>query len=242
MERLQKVIAQSGFCSRRKAEQLMLDGRVTVNGEIIKELGYKVTLYDEIKVDGTPIVRDERVYYVLYKPQSVISSTKDDKGRKTVVDLVPSEHRIFPVGRLDYDTTGVLLLTNDGAFADLLTNPKHHVEKEYLVKVEGFVRKEASRRLAKGFVLDGIKLRPVKFVSVKYNKKSLTTSLRIIITEGKNRQIKRMFEAIGHPVIKLSRLRIGCINLDGLHPGEFRLLKPHERKKLLQLVKSRNKE
>ncbi len=242
MERLQKVIAQSGICSRRKAEQLMLDGRVTVNGTVIKELGYKVSQRDHIEVNGTPVVRDNRVFYVLYKPENVISSTKDEKGRKTVVDLVPSEHRIFPVGRLDYDTTGVLFLTNDGEFADLLTNPKHHVEKEYFVKVKGFLRKESSKKLEKGFELDGTRLRPVRFISVRYNKTSHTSTIRIVITEGKNRQVKRMFEAIGHPVIKLSRLRVGCVSLDGLTPGEYRLLKPHERKKLLQLAKSVNKE
>ena len=157
MERIQKIIAQSGYCSRRKAEELIVQGAVSVNGVVVKELGTKVSSSDVITVNGTTIEKEEYVYYLLYKPEGYVSTTDDEKNRKTVVDLVPNDKRIYPVGRLDYDTSGVLLLTNDGVFTNLMTSPKHKVEKEYVVKMKGFLRREESRTIARGIVLDGYK-------------------------------------------------------------------------------------
>lgn len=238
MERLQKVIAHSGYCSRRKAEDYIVAGKVTVNGEVVTELGTKVSKNDVIAVNGTTLTKEELVYYVLYKPYGYVSTTDDEKDRKTVIDLVPTKKRIYPVGRLDYDTTGVLLLTNDGEFANLMTSPKHKVEKEYQVKMEGFLRKEESKRLSQGVMIGKYKTKRAIIKNVTYHKQSETSTAHIIIKEGKYHQVKRMFEAVGHPVIKLKRVRFGSITLDGMHQGEVRLLKPYEKKQLLHQGKS----
>lgn len=143
MERLQKVIAHAGFASRRKAEQLILEGKVTVNGKVVKELGIKVSPNDKVEVQGIPVEREEPVYYLMYKPRGVISSVNDDKGRKVVTDFLPHvKQRVYPVGRLDYDTSGVLLLTNDGEFANLLMHPRNEIEKVYVAKIKGVPSKE----------------------------------------------------------------------------------------------------
>lgn len=234
MERLQKVIAQSGLCSRRKAEEYIINGVVRVNGNIVRELGTKVSRKDDITVNGKPIQKEELVYYVLYKPVGYVSTTKDEKGRKTVLDFLPTGKRVYPVGRLDYDTSGVLLLTNDGEFTNQMISPKHHVEKEYMVKMKGFLRKNESHMLAKGITLDGVKTKPAVIRNVVYSKNSETCTANIIITEGKYHQVKRMFAAVGHPVIKLKRVRFGVVTLKGMSPGDVRLLKPHERKHLLR--------
>jgi len=154
MERLQKVIARSGIASRRKAEELMTQGKVKVNGEIVKELGTKVTSKDIVMVNNKVISIEEFVYYVLYKPEGYVSTTDDEKDRRKVTDLINDPRRIYPVGRLDFDTSGVLLLTNDGAFTNQMTSPKHHVEKEYEVKMKGFLRKEESLKLSRGILID----------------------------------------------------------------------------------------
>lgn len=162
MERLQKVIAASGITSRRKAEKLMLEGRVSVDGKVIRELGYQVTGKERIEVDGEILTREEKVYFLLNKPRGVITSVTDDKNRKTVTDLIPVNERIYPVGRLDYDTTGVLLLTNDGEFANLLMHPNKEVDKVYLAKVKGIVRGDTIAKLKSGVVLDNKKVRCVR--------------------------------------------------------------------------------
>lgn len=238
MERLQKVIAHSGYCSRRKAEDYIVAGMVTVNGEVIKELGTKVSNTDVIAVKGKVLSKEELVYYVLYKPYGYVSTTDDEKDRKTVVELVPTDKRVYPVGRLDYDTTGVLLITNDGEFANLMTSPKHKVEKEYQVKMEGFLRKEESKQLSYGIRIGTYKTKRAIIKNVTYHKQSETSTAHIILREGKYHQVKRMFEAVGHPVIKLKRIRFGSITLDGMRPGEVRLLKPYEKKQLLHQGKS----
>jgi len=156
MERVQKIIANSGYCSRRKAEELITAGKVKINGVIVKELGTKASLKDIILVNGKVITREEKVYYVLYKPVGYVSTTDDEKGRKTVVELVPSDKRIYPVGRLDFDTSGLLLLTNDGDFTNLMTSPKNHVEKEYRVKLAGLLRKEESTTICRGIKINGV--------------------------------------------------------------------------------------
>lgn len=236
MERLQKIIAHSGYTSRRKAEELIVAGKVTVNGIVVKELGTKVKRSDDIMVEGNMLAIEEKVYYVLYKPEGYISSTNDEKGRKTVVDLITTDKRVYPVGRLDYDTSGVLLLTNDGDFANLMTSPSHHVEKEYRVKVKGFLRKEESTKLCRGIRIENYKTRKAKIKDVVYNKESETTLATIIITEGKYHQVKLMFEAVNHPVLRLKRVRFGIVNLDNMRIGDYRLLKPFELKKLKEIA------
>ena len=236
MERLQKVIANSGYTSRRKAEDLITAGKVKVNDKIVTELGTKVTSKDIIYVEGKLIQREEKVYYVLYKPEGYVSTTSDEFGRKTVLDLVPNSKRIYPVGRLDYDTSGVLLLTNDGDFTNQMTRPKNHVEKEYHVKLEGLLRKEESTLICRGIKLDTYKTKKAKIKDVKYNKKNLTTLATITITDGKYHQVKKMFEFTGHKVLKLKRVRFGAITLENMRIGEHRLLKPYELKQLKNLV------
>jgi len=232
MERIQKVIARSGVASRRKAEELLTQGKVTVNGEVVKELGTKVSSKDVIQVNGKTIMHEDFVYYVLYKPEGYVSTTNDEHDRRKVVDLVPKTSRVYPVGRLDYDTSGVLILTNDGTFTNLVTSPKHQVEKEYEVKMQGFLRKEESTKLCRGIKIDRYVTKKAIIKDVTYNKTNETTVATIIITEGKYHQVKRMFEAVGHPVLKLKRVRFGIVTLDGLKKGEFRLLKPYEFKQL----------
>jgi len=232
MERLQKVIARSGIASRRKAEELMTQGKVKVNGEIVKELGTKVTSKDIVMVNNKVISIEEFVYYVLYKPEGYVSTTDDEKDRRKVTDLINDPRRIYPVGRLDFDTSGVLLLTNDGAFTNQMTSPKHHVEKEYEVKMKGFLRKEESLKLSRGILIDKYMTKKAFIKDVEYSKTSETSKANITITEGKYHQVKLMFEAVGHPVLKLKRVRFGCVTLEGLKKGEYRYLKPHELKQL----------
>lgn len=232
MERLQKVIARSGIASRRKAEELITQGKVKVNGAIITELGTKVSSKDVVQVNGKTIEHEEFVYYVLYKPEGYVSTTNDEHDRKKVTDLVPTEKRVYPVGRLDFDTSGVLILTNDGTFTNKLTSPKHDVEKEYEVKMQGFLRKEESAKLCRGIKIDHYVTKKALIKNVSYNKKNETTTATIIITEGKYHQVKRMFETVGHPVLKLKRVRFGIVTLDNLKKGEYRVLKPYEYKQL----------
>lgn len=237
MERLQKVIAASGHCSRRKAETLITERKVKVNGVICDVLGTKVSAKDVIMVEGKTISKEEKVYYVLYKPEGYISTTSDEKDRRKVTDLVPSVNRLFPVGRLDYDTSGVLLMTNDGDFMNLMTSPKHHVEKEYRAKVKGFLRKEESLQLARGVEIDGYKTKRAIIKDVDYNTQNETSLVTIILKEGKFHQVKKMFEVVGHPVLKLKRERFGIVDLKDLKKGEYRRLKPHEFKQLHELAK-----
>ena len=237
MERLQKVIARSGYSSRRKAEELITAGKVKVNNIIVTELGTKVGNKDIISVEGKLIENEDLVYYLLYKPEGYVSTTSDEFGRKTVLDLVPNDKRVYPVGRLDYDTSGVLLLTNDGAFTNSLTSPKNHVEKEYIVRLEGLLRKEESTIICRGIKLDGYTTKKARIKDVSYNKNNLTTTATIVITEGKYHQVKKMFEFTGHKVLKLKRVRFGVITLENMRIGEHRLLKPYELKQLRILVK-----
>ncbi|HRY77704.1 MAG TPA: pseudouridine synthase [Candidatus Izemoplasmatales bacterium] len=243
MERIQKIIAASGAASRRTAEEWILQGRVKVNGETISRPGHPVEPSDRIEIDGRPLpAPEEKVYFLLNKPAGVVTTTADDKNRKTVVDLIDTDKRIFPVGRLDYDTTGALILTNDGDFMNALIHPRHHVEKEYSVKVEGLLRKEESARIGRGLDVEDFHTLPCRILSVRYDQAKTSTSLKIIIEEGKYHQIKRMFEIVGHPVIKLSRIRFGTLTCEGLSPGEYRRLKPHEIKQLWNLSRFGNPE
>jgi len=237
MERLQKVIAHAGVASRRKAEELILEGKVKVNGQVTKELGTKVTQSDKIEVNGIPLEKEEPVYFLLYKPRGVISSVSDDKGRKVVTDLFPHvKERIYPIGRLDYDTSGIILLTNDGEFANVLMHPKYQVDKVYVAKVKGIPTKEKLRQLEKGVHLEDGKTAPARVKLLSLDKKKQTAIIELIIHEGRNRQVRRMFEAIGHDVMKLKRERFGFLTLQGLTTGEYRELSPHEVKQLRALA------
>ncbi|MFE8702624.1 23S rRNA pseudouridine(2605) synthase RluB [Cytobacillus sp. FJAT-54145] len=237
MERLQKVIAHAGFASRRKAEELIINGQVRVNGKVVKELGVKVTPSDKVEVNGIPVEREEPVYFLFYKPRGVISSVNDDKGRKVVTDYFEHiEQRIYPVGRLDYDTSGLLLLTNDGEFANLLMHPSNEIDKVYVAKVKGIPLREKMKSLERGIQLEDGKTAPARVKMLSLDKKKQTSIVEITIHEGRNRQVRRMFEAIGHPVLKLKRERYGFLNLQGLSVGEIRELTPHEVKQLRTLA------
>lgn len=239
MERLQKVIAHAGIASRRKAEELIKAGKVTVNGQVVTELGTKVGPKDLIEVEGIKVEREQPVYFLLYKPRSVVSTVNDDKNRKTVRDFFPEvEERIYPVGRLDYDTSGLLIMTNDGEFANLLMHPKYEIEKEYVAKVKGIPTKEQLKQLEKGIRLEDGMTAPAKVKLKSVDRKKKTAIVEIVIHEGRNRQVRRMFEAIGCPVLKLKRERYAFLTLQGLNAGEWRVLTPHEVKLLKQLAKT----
>ena len=239
MERLQKVIAESGVASRRKAEELILNKRVKVNGEIITELGVKVSEKDEIKVDDTIISREEKVYYLLNKPRGVITSTNDEHGRKTVVSLIGETKRIYPVGRLDYDTTGALILTNDGEFANMMMHPKNNIDKVYVAKVKGILSPSEIMQLKDGVIIDGVMTFKSRVKVKKIDKSTNTSIVELIIHEGKNHQVKKMFESIGKEVLKLKREKIAFLDLKGLNSGEYRKLNHKEISKLYVLAKEK---
>ena len=238
MERLQKVIANSGYCSRRKAEELILEGKVFVNGSVIRELGTKVSHDDEIEVDGLSIKKDHNYeYYLLYKPRGVVTTTNDDKGRKTVVDLIDTTARIYPVGRLDYDTTGVLLLTNDGVFANGLMHPANEIDKVYIAKVEGILSGYDVKRLKSGIMIDGRKTAKCHVKVRSVDKKKNTCIVELVIHEGRNHQVKKMIEAVGKKVIKLTRQRFGPYDLSGLKASEYRRLTAKEVHVVYSMIK-----
>lgn len=241
MTRINKYIAQSGYCSRRKADELVMAGKVKVNGEIVTECGTLIGKNDQVTIDGIELAKEEHAYYCLYKPSGYVSTVSDNLGRRTIMDLLPSEcnnKRLFPIGRLDYDTKGVILLTNDGEFMNQLVGPKSGIEKEYLARVNGHVKKSDLMVLQKGIVINGKKTLPAlcSIESVDYEHNS--SLIRIIITEGRYHQVKLMFEAINHPVNKLKRIRFGCITVMGLKEGEVRPLTIHEVKQLYILSKN----
>ena len=236
MERLQKVIADAGITSRRKAEELILAGKVRVNGKVVKTLGVKVSGSDLIEVNGALIERDTaKKYYLLNKPRGVISSVSDDKKRPTVVDYIDTDARIYPVGRLDYDTTGLILLTNDGELANLLMHPTNKIPKTYIAKIEGILNKDDIDRLKNGIMIDGRKtvIQDFKIRDKDFEKK--TSLVEVTIVEGRNHIIKKLFDAIHHPVIRLSRIKIAFLSIDKMKSGEYRELTIKEVKKLYSL-------
>ncbi|MFD2630727.1 pseudouridine synthase [Oceanobacillus kapialis] len=236
-ERLQKVIAQSGLTSRRKAEGYITDGKVKVNGQVVTELGTKVAPSDTIEVDGIPVEKEEFVYYMLYKPRGVISSVKDEKGRKVVTDLLAEiPERVYPVGRLDYDSSGILLLTNDGEFANMLMHPKYEVDKVYVAKVKGLPSKTDLAQLKKGVKEGQDILKAVNYNVLSVDKKKDSMLLELTLREGKNRHVRRMMEGLGYPVEKLKRESYGILTLDGLQPGKYRALTPKEIKQMRNLA------
>lgn len=236
MVRLQKAIADSGFCSRRKAEEYIIKGKVLVNGVKVTELGTKVSEKDEIVIDGNALAYEEKEYHVLYKPRGVISSTKDEKGRKTVIDFFPSNKRLYPIGRLDYDTTGVILVTNDGEFANLMMHPKSNIQKTYIAKLEGIIDGYSIKKIKSGVIIDKVKCIPDRVKLKSVDKKSNTCIVEITIHEGKNHEIKKIFESVGYQVIKLKRESFGFVTLDGLSSGKSRRLTSKEVKQLYALA------
>lgn len=240
MERLQKIIANSGIASRRKAEQLILEGKVKVNGEVIDSLGYKASFNDEITIDNKVLKLEEKVVYLLNKPKNVISSAKDDKDRTTVVDLIDSKYRIYPLGRLDYDSEGLILLSNDGELMQKLTHPKNKIEKTYEVTIDGLINNKQIEKLEKGVKIDNYISAPATIKLLKTNDNKKTSFLLVTIHEGKNRQIRKMFKQVGYNVIKLKRIKEANISLGNLKSGQYRLLKPFEVKQLKKYLDTNN--
>lgn len=237
MERLQKYIAEAGYTSRRKAEELIKEGKVEVDGKIVKELGTKVTGKERIIVEGNLLKKEEKEYYLLNKPREVITSVSDDKNRKTVVDLIETDKRIYPVGRLDYDTTGVLLLTNDGEFANILMHPNNKIDKVYIAKIRGIIKGDAINKLKNGVIIDGKKIEKCRVKLKKTDLKNNTSMVEVTIHEGRNHQVKRMFDAVGFEVLKLKRERFGIFTLQGLTSGDYRRLSPKEVSKVFSITK-----
>lgn len=227
-ERLQKILARSGVASRRVSEDLIDSGRVTINGKVAT-LGDKARELDQIELDGIPVLRNpDLVHYLLHKPRTVLSTASDPEGRETVVDLVPSEARVFPVGRLDADSEGLIILTNDGDLTQRLTHPSFGVPKEYLSHVEGVPSRAAIRRLREGIELEDGMTSPAE-VSMPQD-----GLLRIVIHEGRNRQVRRMCDAVGHPVLRLVRVRIGPITDPALSAGDWRTMTRDEVRSLYE--------
>lgn len=239
MERLQKVIAHAGIASRRKAEELILEGKVKVNGKTVRELGVKVSDSDKVEVNEIPLENEVKVYFLFYKPRGVISSVEDEKGRKTVRDFFPMiKERIYPVGRLDYDTSGLIIMTNDGEFANALTHPRFEIKKTYIARVKGLPSKHSLKELEKGIKLEDGMTAPARVRLQSYDKKKDKSIVELTIHEGRNRQVRRMLEAIGHPVQKLKREQYAFLTLRGLNAGDWRELSPHEVKQLRTLAET----
>ena len=234
LERLQKILSRAGVASRRESETMITAGRVAVNGSVVTELGTRADAgKDRITLDGKPIrVKEERLYILLYKPAGYVTTLKDPEGRLVVTTLLKGiTERVYPVGRLDYNTEGLLLLTNDGDWANGLAHPRHEVEKEYLVKVRGTPSKEQIRRLAEGIDLDEGRTAPATVALERESEKN--SHLSVTIHEGRYRQVRRMCEAVGLTVAALKRVRYGFLRLGELKPGEFRLLTADEVKRLV---------
>lgn len=235
--RINKYIAHSGVASRRKAEELIKRGLVTLNGNVVTELATTVKSGDVVEVEGAPIYNENKVYYLLHKPRSIISSVSDDKGRKTVLDLLPNvKERIYPVGRLDWDTSGILILTNDGDFTDEMIHPRNEIDKVYLARVKGIASKENLRPLTRGVLIDGKKTKPARYKIIKVEEDKNRSVIELTIHEGRNHQVKKMFESVGLLVDKLSRTQFGNLDLQGLRPGEFRRLSKKEVSQLHNLA------
>ena len=233
LERLQKILSQAGIASRRESESIITDGRVAVNGTVVTELGTKADPdTDTITVDGKPLSIDEqRVYLLLYKPVGYMTTMKDPEGRPIVTDLLKGiKERVYPIGRLDYNTEGLLLLTNDGALANILMHPSHEVDKGYLVRVSGHATAQQMKMLSEGVKLEDGMTAPAKVLPVSESEQNSWIS--ITIHEGRYRQVRRMCEAVGLNVVRLKRARYDFLVIGEMKPGEFRHLTPEEVAKL----------
>ncbi len=236
-ERLQKIIANAGVASRRAAEEMIRQGRVSVNGAVVRELGTKAGPEDEIRIDGMLISTEvSRIYVMVNKPAGYVTTLKDPEGRPIITDLVGGvQERIFPVGRLDYDSEGLIFLTNDGDFAQKLQHPRFRIPKTYLVKIKGNLTGKELRDMKKGTRLEDGDFRPEILEIEKINPRS--SWLRLTTHEGRNRVVRRFMEAMGHPVARLIRIAVDGISLGKLKEGEYRHLKPVEIRKLISISK-----
>ena len=239
LKRLQKRIAEQSDYSRRKAEELIIEGKVSVNGKTIQELGYKVTDKDKIEIEGVALNTNEKKYFILNKPEKCVSTVSDDKGRKTVIDFIKTKAKVYPIGRLDYDTTGILLLTNDGDFANLLMHPSSNIEKVYSAKIDGIMTLADIKELKQGVVIDGYKTKECRVKVRKVNNKSNTSIIEIGINEGRNHQVKKMFKALGFNVLKLDRIRYGILTIENLKRGESKELSKKDVSRLYVLANSK---
>jgi pseudouridine synthase len=227
MERLQKILSAAGVASRRAAEKLIVEGRVSVNGTTVTELGTRAdATADDIRVDGRRIAKPRRRYIALHKPRGYVSTRADPEHRATVLDLVGADDYLYPVGRLDYDSEGLLLLTNDGELAERLMHPRYGVEREYEARVRGVPDPNDIRRLEHGVLVEGKRTAPaeVQLVETGRGAHGDQALISVVLHEGRTRQVRNMCDAIGHPVVRLRRVRVGPILLEGLKPGEFREL------------------
>ncbi|MCL2560072.1 MAG: rRNA pseudouridine synthase [Turicibacter sp.] len=238
LERLQKVIAAAGVASRRKAEELITSGVVKVNGKTVKELGTKVSPQDKIEVNGIPVHKENHVYLLMNKPRGCVTTMKDEFDRKTVMDFIGKEitERVYPVGRLDYDTAGVLLLTNDGDFANKMMHPRTHIPKTYLARVKGIATKGSLKPLVNGVKIKDYVTAPAAFHIVSTDTENDSTLVELTIHEGRYHQVKLMFEAVGHPVKRLRRDRFAFLDANGVEQGKFRHLAKSEVKELLRIA------
>ncbi|HKI78676.1 MAG TPA: pseudouridine synthase [Ignavibacteriaceae bacterium] len=231
MIRLNKFIADSGITSRRKSEELILQGRISVNNKIIKQLSFKVDPEnDEVFFDGEKIAPKKHLYFLLNKPKGVVTTTSDEKNRMTVIDIINSKEKIFPVGRLDYNTTGVLILTNDGDFSNLLTHPSNHVPRTYQVTIDRDLEPEDEKKLLKGVFIDGVR---GKFKSLKFTKVSSKKGIEVVTVEGRNHFVKNMFKALGYTVTSLNRSVFGNFEVD-IPVGTYRPILKNEIKKAIE--------
>jgi 23S rRNA pseudouridine2605 synthase len=234
--RINQYIASAGITSRRKADELIEDGRVKVNGAVLTSPGYHVEEGDIVEVDGVRVApAEKKVYYLLNKPAGYVTSTADKEGRPLVTELVPYEVRVFPVGRLDYNTTGLLIMTNDGDLANALMHPSKEFNKKYLVRVQGIVTRDEAKKLEKGIDIGGFVTSPAEVNLLKHDRNS--TVAEITIHEGKNRQVRRMFKAVGHPVLELCRIGLGDLSIGKLALGQCRKLSPAEVENLKRAVR-----
>jgi len=229
--RINKYLASCGIASRRKSEELVLEGKVKINGRVIKDLAYLVKKTDLVTVDNKKVFVNERhIYLMLNKPKGFVSTTSDDLGRKTVLDLAPAfrDTRLFPIGRLDYETEGLLLLTTDGDLANKLMHPSHQISKTYIAKIEGEISEEDIQKLEKGVIIDGQKTKKSKIRLLGFDDEKKISRLEVVISEGRNRQVRKMFDAINKEVIFLKRTAIGSLQLGGVTRGTYRELNNKE--------------
>ena len=235
-ERLQKYLANSGVASRRKCEELILQGKVEVNGKVVTELGTKINPEEDIvKFNGKEVKQVEKMVYILLnKPIGYVTTADDQFGRETVLDLVKVKERIVPVGRLDMYTSGALILTNDGDFVYKVTHPKHEIEKTYTVTVKGIVQNSEVEQLRKGVKIDDYTTKPAKFKILKTDTEKDISRLEITIHEGKNRQVRKMCEAVNRKVLALHRSKIGGIGVKDIELGKWRYLRENEIQKLVK--------
>lgn len=239
--RLQKYLASCGIASRRKCEALIVEGKIKVNGQVVQTLGVQVEPTDEVFFENKRVkLQEETVYYMLNKPVGYVTTVKDERGRATVMDLLKDvKCRVFPIGRLDYLTSGLLLMTNDGNLTYGLTHPKHDVNKTYEVKVKGQLSKAAEEQLKKGVIIDGRKTYPAELSKIKKGER--TTRFSLTIHEGRNRQVRKMCEAVGYPVLSLHRASIGALHLGDLPEGKYRKLTDQEVAYLKKIIVSQEK-